>query len=133
MRILGHGVDVIECPRILKLLEDHGDRFLKRVFTEHELEYCHRHKESTQHLAGRFAAKEAVLKALGTGMRGRMKWTDVEIANDDLGKPEISLSGESADVAKKTGVSQVLVSISHTREHAVASAIAMGEEISKIK
>ena len=128
MHILGHGVDVIECPRILKLLEDHGDRFLKRVFTDHELDYCHKHKESTQHLAGRFAAKEAVLKALGTGMRGRMKWTDVEIANDDLGKPEIDLTGESADVAGKMGVTQVLVSISHTREHAVASAIALGKD-----
>ena len=127
MGILGHGVDVIECPRVQKLLEEHGDRFLKRVFTDHELDYCHKHKESTQHLAGRFAAKEAVLKALGTGMRGRMKWTDVEIANDDLGKPEITLSGESADVAEQKGVCRVLVSISHTREHAVASAIALGQ------
>ena len=126
MNILGHGVDVIECPRILQLLENHGDRFLQRVFTARELDYCHKHKESTQHLAGRFAAKEAVLKALGTGMRGRMKWTDVQIANDDLGKPEIALSGESASVADRMGVSQVLVSISHTREHAVASAIALG-------
>ena len=127
MRILGHGVDVIECPRVLQMLEDHGNRFLERVFTSHELEYCRRHKESTQRLAGRFAAKEAVLKALGTGMRGRMKWTDVQIANDDFGKPEIALTGESATVAKSKGVSQVLVSISHTREHAVASAIALGK------
>ena len=129
MHILGHGVDVIECPRILQLLENHGHRFLQRVFTAHELDYCQQHKESTQRLAGRFAAKEAVLKALGTGMRGRMKWTDVRIANDDFGKPEIVLSGESASVAQKKGIFQVLVSISHTREHAVASAIALGEEI----
>ena len=128
MNILGHGVDVIECPRVLRLLEDHGDRFLERVFTNHELDYCRKHKESTERLAGRFAAKEAVLKALGTGMRGRMKWTDVEIANDDLGKPEIALSGESATVAQRMGVCQVLVSISHTREHAVASAIAIEEK-----
>ena len=127
MRILGHGVDVIECPRVLQMLEDHGNRFLERVFTSHELDYCRRHKESTQRLAGRFAAKEAVLKALGTGMRGRMKWTDVQIANDDMGKPEIALTGESATVAKSKGVCQVLVSISHTREHAVASAIALGK------
>ena len=127
MRILGHGVDVIECPRVLQMLENHGNRFLERVFTSHELDYCRRHKESTQRLAGRFAAKEAVLKALGTGMRGRMKWTDVQIANDDMGKPEIALTGESATVAKSKGVSQVLVSISHTREHAVASAIALGQ------
>ena len=127
MSVLGHGVDVVECPRISLLLEHHGDRFLKRVFTPHELAYCRKHKETTQHLAGRFAAKEAVLKALGTGMRGRMKWTDVQIANDDLGKPEIVLSGESALVAERMGVAQVLVSISHTREHAVASAIALGQ------
>ena len=88
MQILGHGVDVIECPRVSQLLENHGPRFLERVFTSQEWQYCQQHKETAQRLAGRFAAKEAVLKALGTGMRGRMKWTDVRISNDDLGKPE---------------------------------------------
>ena len=127
MDILGHGVDVIECPRLKKMLTHHGDRLLQRVFTPHEQAYCQQHKERMQHLAGRFAAKEAVLKALGTGMRGQMKWTDVQIANDDLGKPEIVLSGESAAVAERMGVTQVLVSISHTRLHAVASAIALGQ------
>jgi len=127
MNILGHGVDVIECPRLDKMLTHHGDRLLQRVFTAHEQAYCQQHKERRQHLAGRFAAKEAVLKALGTGMRGRMKWTDVQIANNDLGKPEIVLSGESAAVAERMGVTQVLVSISHTRLHAVASAIALGQ------
>ncbi len=125
MDILGHGVDVMECPRLAKMLTHHGDRLLHRVFTPHEQAYCQQHKERIQHLAGRFAAKEAVLKALGTGMRGQMKWTDVQIANNDLGKPEIVLSGESALVAERMGVTQVLVSISHTREHAVASAIAL--------
>ena len=127
MSILGHGVDIIECPRLDKMLAHHGDRLLQRVFTAHEQAYCQKHKERIQHLAGRFAAKEAVLKALGTGMRGRMKWTDVQIANDDLGKPEIVLSGESAAVAEKMGITRVLVSISHTRENAVASAIAVGQ------
>ncbi len=125
--ILGHGVDVIECPRLKKMLDHHGDRLLHRVFTPHEQAYCQQHKERIQHLAGRFAAKEAVLKALGTGMRGQMKWTDVQIANNDLGKPEIVLSGESALIAERMGVAQVLVSSSHTREHAVASAIALGQ------
>ena len=102
------------------------------------MEHCFTQDEQNQlrHLTGdrqleafyqSWTCKEAVLKALGTGMRGRMKWTDVEIANNDLGKPEITLSGESASVAGKMGVRQVLVSISHTREHAVASAIALGE------
>ena len=127
MDILGHGVDIIECPRLDKMLSHHGGRFLRRVFTEHEQAYCQQHKERVQHLAGRFAAKEAVLKALGTGMRGKMKWTDVQIANNDLGKPGIVLSGESAQVAERMGVAQVLISISHTREHAVASAIALGQ------
>ena len=127
MNILGHGVDVIECPRLKKMLTHHGDRLLQRVFTPHEQAYCQQHKERMQHLAGRFAAKEAVLKALGTGMRGQMKWTDVQIANDDLGKPEIVLSGESAAVAERMGVTRVLISIAHTREHAVASAIALGQ------
>ena len=127
MDILGHGVDIIECPRMDKMLSRHGDRLLHRVFTEHEQAYCQKHKERIQHLAGRFAAKEAVIKALGTGMRGRMKWTDVQIANDDLGKPEIILSGESALLAERMGVAKILISISHTREHAVASAIALGQ------
>ncbi len=127
MDILGHGVDIIGCPRMDKMLSRHGDRLLQRVFTEHEQAYCQKHKERIQHLAGRFAAKEAVLKALGTGMRGRMKWTDVQIANNDLGKPEIILSGESGLVAERMGVAKILISISHTREHAVASAIALGQ------
>ena len=127
MDVLGHGVDIIECPRLKKMLDHHGERLLRRVFTAGEQAYCQQHKERVQHLAGRFAAKEAVLKALGTGMRGRMKWTDVQIANDDLGKPEIVLSGESGLVAERMGVRRVLISISHTREHAVASAIALGE------
>ena len=127
MDILGHGVDIIGCPRMDKMLSRHGDRLLQRVFTEHEQSYCQKHKERIQHLAGRFAAKEAVLKALGTGMRGRMKWTDVQIANNDLGKPEIILSGESGLVAERMGVAKILISISHTREHAVASAIALGQ------
>ena len=126
MDVIGHGVDITECPRMAELLDHHGDRFRKRVFTPHELSYCRKHKESTQHLAGRFAAKEAVLKALGTGMRGQMKWTDAEIANNDLGKPEIVLTGESALVAERQGITKILVTISHTREHAVASAIALG-------
>ncbi len=127
MDILGHGVDIIECPRLDKMLAHHGGRLLRRVFTEHEQAYCQQHKERVQHLAGRFAAKEAVLKALGTGMRGKMKWTDVQIANNDLGKPGIVLSGESALVAERMGIAKVLISISHTREHAVASAIALGQ------
>jgi holo-[acyl-carrier protein] synthase len=109
------------------MLSHHGGRLLRRVFTKHEQAYCQQHKERVQHLAGRFAAKEAVLKALGTGMRGKMKWTDVQIANNDLGKPGIVLSGESARVAERMGIAKVLVSISHTREHAVASAIALGQ------
>ena len=127
--IYGIGVDLVNIERIEKAVTRWGERFIERVFTAEEAYMCSRRATAASSFALRFAAKEAVLKALGTGMRGRMKWTDVEIANDDLGKPEIALSGESASVAEKMGVSQVLVSISHTREHAVASAIAMGEEI----
>jgi holo-[acyl-carrier protein] synthase len=129
MPILGHGIDIVETRRIADLLENHGERFLERCFTPAEREYCYRNqKRHIEHLAGRFAAKEAVLKVLGTGWRGGIAWTDIEILPEPSGQPKIRLSGECLKIAKTLGISKWHVSISHIETHATASAIGMRGE-----
>lgn len=124
MPILGHGIDIVETARIRRLFEEHGERFLNRVFTPLERAYADRSaKRRFEHLAGRFAAKEAVLKVLGTGWRGGIAWTDIEIRNESSGQPTVHLTGECAKIAEKLGIVRWLVSISHIETHATASAI----------
>jgi len=126
MTVLGHGVDLVDCARIKQSMARHGQRFLRRVFTPAELEYCLGKKREIEHLSGRFAAKEAVLKVLGTGWSKGINWTDIEIRNDPAGRPWVSLAGECSRIATKLGMTDVLISISHIKTHAVASAIACG-------
>ena len=130
MPIVGHGIDIIQTERIRHSVSEHGDRFLDRVFTEPEQRYCARNqKRYYEHLAGRFAAKEAVLKVLGTGWRGGIAWTDIEILPEPSGQPRIKLTGECARIARELGITRWHVSISHIETHATASAIGMrGEE-----
>jgi holo-[acyl-carrier protein] synthase len=129
MPILGHGIDIVETTRIRKLLEEHGQRFLDRVFTPLEQQYCARNpRRYVEHLAGRFAAKEAVLKVLGTGWRGKIAWTDIEIAPEPSGQPKILLTGECQRIAQEQGISRWHVSISHIETHATASAIGLRAE-----
>jgi holo-[acyl-carrier protein] synthase len=124
MSIVGHGIDIVETDRIRKLFEEHGERFLDRCFTPREQEYCARsRKRRYEHFAGRFAAKEAVLKVLGTGWRGGIAWTDIEILPEASGQPRITLTGECRKIAEKLGINQWHVSISHIETHATASAI----------
>ncbi len=126
MPILGHGIDIVETARIRKLVENHGPHFLDRVFTPAEQAYCNRNpKRYFEHLAGRFAAKEAVLKVLGTGWRGGIAWTDVEVAKELSGQPKVVLTGESARIAKELGICRWHLSISHIETHATASAIGL--------
>ena len=128
MPIVGHGIDLVETARIARMLEDHGERFLHRCFTLTEREYAAvSRKRAVEHLAGRFAAKEAVLKALGTGWSGGITWTDVEIVRSDgkhTGPPTVRLHGRAAAVAHNAGATRWWLSISHVPGHAVASAIA---------
>ncbi|PQO29718.1 holo-[acyl-carrier-protein] synthase [Bremerella cremea] len=126
MDIIGIGTDIIECLRIAQMIERHGEMFINRVYTPHEIEYCSERKAATQHYAGRWAAKEAVLKAIGTGWIKGITWRDVEVANQFGGKPIINLSGGALDSAKRRGIEEVQISISHCRTHAVAYAIALG-------
>ncbi len=127
MSIIGHGVDIVECKRIQELMDRHKERFLERIFTATELEYCLGRKRELEHLSGRFAAKEAVLKVLGTGWRDGIRWDDIEVINDDLGCPKVTLKGKCGEIAGQLKITRVLISISHIETHAVASAIAVSE------
>jgi holo-[acyl-carrier protein] synthase len=129
MPILGHGIDLVETARIKRLHHQHGTHFLDRVFTPAEQAYCSANpKRYYEHLAGRFAAKEAVLKVLGTGWRGGIAWTDVEIVKNASGQPGIHLTGESARIAAEIGIVRWHVSISHIETHATASAIGLAKK-----
>lgn len=117
---------MVDCARLAESLQRFGEKFLRRVFTPAERDYCLGRKNSTQHLAGRFAAKEAVLKVLGTGWRDGIAWTDIEIRNLPSGQPVVHLSGKCREIADELGLSSILISISHIETHAVASAIGVG-------
>ena len=132
MSIIAHGIDLVDFPRIGKMIDDHGERFLARVFTQAEQKYADSNKNKTEKLAGRFAAKEAILKLLGTGWRGKIAWTDIEVVNNSMGQPIVNLSGEVERIAKKLGITQISISITHTANFAIASAVALsGQDESK--
>lgn len=121
--IIAHGIDLVDVPRIREMLERHGQHFLDRCFTEAEQAYCQNDKRAAEHFAGRFAAKEAILKVLGTGWRGQIAWTDMEILPDPQGKPILTLRGGCARIAADLGIDRWHISISHIETHAMASAI----------
>lgn len=126
MQILGIGTDIIECPRIGKMIEQHGELFLRRVYTEREIRYCQARKHAIEHFAGRWAAKEAILKAIGTGWSRGISWTDLEVRNAASGQPEVLVRGGAKDAALRRGIGDILVSISHCRTYATAYALAVG-------
>jgi holo-[acyl-carrier protein] synthase len=125
--IIGIGTDISECLRIARMIERHGELFLNRVFTPGEIKYCQSRKQATQHFTARWAAKEAVLKALGVGWRKGISWLDVEIRNQPGGKPLAAVRGGVKDLIEKLGVADIHVSISHCRTHATAIAVAVGK------
>ena len=113
--IVGIGVDLVAVDRVRAMLERHGARARRRLFTPHELAECDDRADPSECLAARFAAKEAALKALGTGKRPDLRWTDVEVTRGDSGEPELELSGRVRVYAEQLGVSRVLVSLTHER------------------
>jgi holo-[acyl-carrier protein] synthase len=121
--IVGIGVDILEVPRMAAAIGRHGDHLLKRVFTEAEIQYCDSKLNRMERYAARFAAKEAGLKAIGTGWRGGISWRDVEVRRERSGKPILFYSGKAAEVAAKVGVRQTWLSISHTEQHAIAQVV----------
>ncbi|QDT93468.1 holo-ACP synthase [Gimesia algae] len=125
--IVGLGTDIVEISRIGQMIERHGDTFLSRVFTENENTYCGSKKNKEQHYAGRWAAKEAVMKTLGTGFIKGIGWKEIEVVNLQSGKPTIVISGGVERHAGEMGISEILITISHSREFATATAIAVGQ------
>ena len=126
--LIGIGTDITECLRIARMIERHGELFIGRVYTPDEIKYCQSRKQSTQHFTGRWAAKEAIMKALGTGWRRGISWRDIEIRNEPGGKPVVAVRGGVKDVVEQLGIGQIQVSISHCRSHATALAIAVGKD-----
>lgn len=121
------GVDLVEVERVERLIEKHA-RAAESLFTPRELEYCRGRARCYEHMAARFAAKEAVLKAFGTGLRERMHWTDVEIVNEaDSGRPSVRLGGAVASFAKRHGLKEIDVSLAHTKGLALAQVVSVWE------
>lgn len=126
MNILGTGVDIIETARIQESLEKFGDRFLNRCFLPGEIAYCQSMKFSSLHFAARFAAKEAISKAFGTGIGQQLGWRDMEIAKRDSGEPYVVLHGKGRELVVARGVAEVFVSLSHCKDYGVAQAVIVG-------
>ena len=127
MRIVGTGIDLVEVPRIAASIERFGDRFLERVFTADEIRYCRAKANFAERFAARFAAKEAGLKAIGTGWRRGVAWREVEVRREPSGRPLLHYSGRAAEFASQLGVVRTQLSLSHTKEHAIASVVLEAE------
>ena len=127
MKKILHGIDLVDFPRIEEMINRHAGHFLDRIFTQIEQQQADQMKNRIERLAGRFAAKEAVLKMLGTGWRGKIAWTDIEIVNNHFGQPQVKLTGEVKKIASKLGVKDMSLSITHTANFVIASAVALVE------
>ena len=125
--IVGVGVDIMQVDRIRGAVDRHGERFLQRIYTDEEIQYCRSGAHPFQRFATRFAAKEAVLKALGVGWQRGTSFRDVVVEIDDLGAPSVQLSGRSREIASEKGVCSIHLSLSHDRQYAVAQAVAEAE------
>ena len=125
MNPFGIGTDLVEVARIAKAIERQGDAFLRKVFTADEREYCETRGNTAVHYAARFAAKEAVAKALGTGIGAQAGWLDLEVVRQESGAPTIRLSGNALEFAESQRITRILISLTHTRDHAAAHAIAV--------
>ncbi|HET9857554.1 MAG TPA: holo-ACP synthase [Chthoniobacterales bacterium] len=123
MSVLGIGVDLVECERIQHSLDRFGEKFLRRVFTDGEIEYSMSMKFPARHLAARFAGKEAVSKAFGTGIGKAMGWRNIDIRKKKTGEPLLVFSGPAQELATKRGVASAFITLSHTDRHAVACVV----------
>ncbi len=121
--IVGTGIDIVEVPRVKAAIERFGERFLQRIYTTGEIQYCRSKHNAVERFAARFAAKEAALKAIGTGWRGGVTWHDVEVRRQPSGKPTVAFSGKGKEFADRLGVKHAYLSLSHTAEHAIAQVI----------
>ena len=125
--VKGIGVDLALITRMRQVIERWDERFLRRVFTDEEIGYCRRHRDPIQHFAARFAAKEAALKALGTGLSMGVSWRELEVRRERGQAPTMALSGRSAAIAQSRGASRILVSLTHDGDYAFAQVMLVGE------
>jgi holo-[acyl-carrier protein] synthase len=121
--IIGTGIDIVEVPRMAAAIARHGERLIRRVFTEGEIAYCESKANRFERYAARFAAKEAGMKAIGTGWNHGVGWRDVEVKRAPGGRPTLAFWGKAAEIAASLGVNRVSLSISHTAQHAIAQVI----------
>jgi holo-[acyl-carrier protein] synthase len=121
--IVGTGIDLAEVSRIAASIERFGDRFLRRVYTEGEIRYCESKANRAERYAARFAAKEAAMKALGTGWNHGVRWRDIEVTRQPGGRPTIAFHGKAAEFAARLGAAHVALSLTHTAEQAIAQVI----------
>jgi holo-[acyl-carrier protein] synthase len=121
--IVGTGIDIAEVPRIREAIERHGQRFLHRIFTEGEIQYCESKANRVERYAARFAAKEAGMKAIGTGWNHGVRWRDIEVARKPGGRPTLLLHGKAAEFAARLGAVNIALSLTHTAEQAMAQVI----------
>lgn len=121
--IVGTGIDITEVPRIREAIQRHGERFLQRIFTAGEIQYCESKVNRVERYAARFAAKEAGMKAIGTGWNQGVRWRDIEVARKPGGRPTLLLHGKAAEFAAKLGATNVTLSLTHTAEQAMAQVI----------
>src|SRR5258706_1627797 len=124
--IVGLGIDVEEVERVKGAMQRQGERFLKRIFTEKEQAYCEQFKDKYERYAGRFAVKEATMKALGTGWSRGVRWVDIEVVREMSGKPTLELKGEAKKIAGKLGVKHIAMTITHTASQAMAMVVFEG-------
>ncbi len=124
--IVGIGIDVVEVARIRSSIERFGNRFINRIFTSYEIHYCDSKANRLERYAARFAAKEAVFKAIGTGWRGGVTWQDIEVRREPSGRPTLAISGKAAEYAARLGVRHAWVSLTHTAEQAMAQVMLEG-------
>jgi holo-[acyl-carrier protein] synthase len=125
MDIVGIGSDVVECLRIGRMIEQHGELFLARIYTEREVLLCQGRRRSIEHFAARWAAKEAVMRALGAPWRRGLEWTDIEVREGDDGVPQVHLGGAVRELAEQRGVSNIHLTLAYCRAYATATALAV--------
>ena len=125
MEIVGIGTEIVECLRVGRMIEQHGELFLNRIYTEREIRFCQSRKRAMEHFAARWAAKEAVFKAMGIPWRKGMEWNDLEIRQEPGAAPQVLLAGASKDLAQNLRIGDILLSLAHCRAYATAYAVAL--------
>jgi holo-[acyl-carrier protein] synthase len=125
MEIVGIGTDIVECLRVGRMIEEHGELFLLRVYTEREIRYCQSRQRATEQFAAHWAAKEAILKCLGLPWRRGLSWTDIEVRIEAGNRPKVMLCGTAKEIAQSQRINDIFLSLSHCRAYAIAHAIAV--------